>query len=166
MEALLKLTGEHPSIAERFQFISVGKKHPDYKLNNGAVLNSLGFMPVEEYRDLLARAAVGCFVVVSPHTGYVCLEMARNGILSVSNSFRTKHIQELHPNIRPITKMDVNGVTDKLLTTVQEFWRSPDAAIKVANQTEDERASNFLTKKEFPFIQELISNNYNFYDKV
>lgn len=162
MEALLKLTSEHPSIAERFKFVSVGEKHPDYELNNGAVLNSFGFMPVEEYRNLLAKAAVGCFVVVSPHTGYVCLEMARNGILAVSNSFRTKDIKQLHPNIRPIERMDVNGVTDTLLTAVQEFWRAPDAAVHTANQVEDELATSTQRPKEFPFIEDMFLNHYDF----
>lgn len=162
MEALLKLTAEHPSIAKRFTFVSVGEKHPNYKLNNGAVLNSLGFMPVDDYRNLLAKAAVGCFVVVSPHTGYICLEMARNGMLSVSNSFRTKEIQQLHPNIRPVEAMDVNGITDKLLTTVQEFWRAPDSAVGIACQIEDERAQKMRDYKEFPFIEDLFSRHYNF----
>ncbi len=162
MEALLKLTAEHPSIAERFKFISVGEKHPNYKLRHGATLESYGFMPIEEYRDLLARAAVGCFIVISPHTGYVGLEMARNGILSVSNSFRTKNIQQLHPNIRPVEQLNVNQLTDKLLTTVQEFWRAPDATVSVAIQFEDEEKHKTQIHNEFPFIQELYNTHYNF----
>ena len=140
----------------------MGEKHADYKLNNGAVVNSLGFVPVEDYRNLLARAAVGCFIVVSPHTGYICLEMARNGMLSISNSFRTKEIQNLHPNIRPVKAMDVDGLTDTLLTTVQEFWRAPDFAVGIACQIEEERVQKMGDSKEFPFIEELFCRHYDF----
>lgn len=164
MEALLRLTAEHPSIAERFEFISLGESHPDYRLNQGAVLKSRGFLPVAEYRALLASAAVGIYLVVSPHTGYVGLEMARNGILTVSNSFRTKDVTRLHPNIRVPDAMTVEGVMEALLTAVQTFWREPGLGPRTAVEFQNELDARPTSEADFPFIEELFNTHYRFGD--
>lgn len=164
MEALLKLTAEHPSIAERFTFVSLGESHPDYRLNHGAVLKSGGFLPPADYRELLASAAVGFFMVVSPHTGYVGLEMARNGILTVSNSFRTKDVTRLHPNIRTPDAMTVEGATAALLAAVQAFWRDPGLGPRTAIEFRASPPAAPPDAGDFPFIGELFATHYRFGD--
>jgi len=162
MEALLRLTAEHPSIADRFTFVSLGESHPDYRLNHGAVLKSGGFLPPEDYRELLASAAVGVFMVVSPHTGYVGLEMARHGILTVSNSFRTKDVTRLHPNIRTPDAMTVEGVTGALLAAVQAFWRDPALGPRTAIEFQASPRAARPAAGDFPFIDELFAAHYRF----
>jgi len=155
IEVLLKVTAEHPDIARRFRFVSVGEAHPDYRLNHGAVLEGGGFLPPEEYKALLLSAAVGCFFVVSPHTGYVCLEMARYGLLTLSNSFRTKDVTTLHPNIREPRSMDVAGVAGTLVETVQDFWRDPDRGRRAALEASVAPTAEENAAAGFDFIRTL-----------
>ncbi len=155
-EALLKVTAEHPSIAERFRFVSVGEKHVDYRLNNGAKLESLGFMDPAEYKALVLKSAIGVFFVVSPHTGYVVLELANSGALAVSNSFETKEITALHPNIREPATMSPEGVSNTIVASVQEFWRTPD--VGVSNAIKHYEEINILPKDNFPFLEDVFKS--------
>jgi hypothetical protein len=156
-EALYKVTAEHPSIAERFRFVSVGEKHADYRLNHGAKLESLGFMDPADYKDLVLKSAIGVFFVVSPHTGYVALELANSGALVVSNSFETKNITELHPNIREPASMSPAGIADAIVTSVQEFWREPDSGPSRARSHYEHINRN--PKENFPFLEDLFKDH-------
>jgi hypothetical protein len=161
-EALLKVTAEHPSIAERFTFISVGEVHPSYRLHNGAVLECRGFMKPEVYKDLTLRAAAGIYFVISPHTGYVGLELARAGALVISNSFETKKIRDLHPNIREPEAMTVEGVANAIVLSVQEYWRDNQAGLRVAKVDLEAREANPSLEANFPFLEDMFNKNYNF----
>lgn len=131
-EALLDITAKHPSIAERVEFVSVGEKHANLPLNNRAILKSRGFLPVADYKALLANTSVACFFVISPHTGYVGLEFAHAGALTITNSFRTKSAADLHPNVREPDCMTPKSVGDALIQAIQETWRNPNVGIKTA----------------------------------
>ncbi|TIQ29126.1 MAG: hypothetical protein E5X48_30520 [Mesorhizobium sp.] len=161
-EALLKVTGEHPSIAERFKFVSVGTTHPSYRLRNGALLECRGFMPPEAYKELTLGAAAGIYFVVSPHTGYVGLELARGGALVISNSFETKIIRDLHPNIREPEAMTVDGVASAIVTTIQEFWRDSQAGLRAARADLEAREANSLREENFPFLEQLFERQHGF----
>jgi O-antigen biosynthesis protein len=161
IEALLRVTGEHPEVARRFRFISLGEAHPNYRLNHGAVLESGGFLSPDDYRSLLLSAAVGCFFVVSPHTGYVCLEMASHGLLTVSNSFRTKDVKALHPNIREPQAMNVDGVSNAIVEAVQDFWRDPGRGRRVALEHAALRQAEEIVTG-FDFIGSLFREHYVF----
>lgn len=161
-EALLKVTAEHPSISTRFKFISVGEAHPSYPLHNGAMLECRGFLDPAVYKDLILRAAAGVFFVVSPHTGYVALEMARAGALVVSNSFETKRIADLHPNIREPSSMTVDGVADAITRTIQEFWRNPQVGLTAAEDELKLVEESKAFQPNFPFLEEMFANVYSF----
>lgn len=161
-EALLKVTAEHPEIAKRFQFISVGEKHPSFKLHNGAKLVSRGFMNPEAYKELTLRAAAGIFFVVSPHTGYVALELARCGALVVSNSFETKHISKLHPNIREPNVMSVEGVANAIVAAIEDFWADNETGLRAARADLEARERDKTKYVNFPFLEDMFSNDYRF----
>ena len=65
-------------------FVSVGEQHDDIELRNGSVLQSKGFLSKKEYEELLKKAAIGCFIVISPHPGYVGFEFAYAGLTTIS----------------------------------------------------------------------------------
>ena len=157
-ETLLKVTADHPQIAERFRFVSVGENHPSYKLNNGAKLESLGFMPPKVYKQEILKAAIGMFFVVSPHTGYVALELARGGALSISNSFETKDVSLLHPNVRVPEDMTVPGVADTLVEAVREYWRNPNGGHDTARATHKNQNNNQVN---FPFLEEMFQKHHS-----
>ena len=166
-EALLILTAHHPSVAERVTFVSVGEKHADLPLNHGAVLQSRGFLPKDKYKQLMQKASLACFFVISPHTGYVGLEFAYSGAITISNSFRTKDISKFHPNIRCPKAMTPADLAQAFVEAVQETWRNPNGGIHCAKEFMEREANSSAgllnaEKKDsnFPFIRLLFDRFY------
>lgn len=162
MEILIELTSHHPQVAREWQFISVGDKHEDYPLAHGAKLVSRGFLPAQDYRDLLQRAAIGCFFVVSPHTGYIAFEMACAGQLTISNSFETKDMRSLHPNIREPLEFSVEGYVDEFLRAIRDFDADPQMGNRTAQNYADAQAAADNSSDTFSFITEMLAKEYVF----
>jgi hypothetical protein len=86
-----------PSGRRRFLPLSVGLPHGDIALADGAVLKSLGRLPVHEYIALLAKAHVGLSLMISPHPSYPPLEMALFGMPTVTTDYGSKKMRNAHP---------------------------------------------------------------------
>ncbi|MDL2266595.1 hypothetical protein LJC46_01220 [Desulfovibrio sp. OttesenSCG-928-G15] len=81
----------------RFTALSVGLPHDDMQLADGAVLKSLGRLPMEQYIALLLRAHVGLSLMISPHPSYPPLEMALFGLPTVTTDYSVKKLAGTHP---------------------------------------------------------------------
>jgi hypothetical protein len=90
-------SGLPPSGRRRFLPLSVGLPHGDIALAGGAVLKSLGRLPIHEYIALLAKAHVGLSLMISPHPSYPPLEMALFGMPTVTTDYGVKKMREAHP---------------------------------------------------------------------
>lgn len=87
---------------QRFSALSVGLPHEDIPLAEGAVLKSLGRLPIEQYIALLLRAHVGLSLMVSPHPSYPPLEMALFGLPTVTTDYSVKKLSGTHPLLFPV----------------------------------------------------------------
>ncbi|MDR2744073.1 MAG: hypothetical protein LBB66_02580 [Desulfovibrio sp.] len=90
-------SGLPPSGRRRFLPLSVGLPHGDIALADGAVLKSLGRLPIHEYIALLVRSHVGLSLMISPHPSYPPLEMALFGMPTVTTDYGIKKMREAHP---------------------------------------------------------------------
>lgn len=86
-----------PASRAKFTALSVGLPHEDLLLQEGAVLKSLGRLPIDEYIALLLRSHVGLSLMISPHPSYPPLEMALFGLSTVTTDYSVKKMQGTHP---------------------------------------------------------------------
>ncbi|MBI4804968.1 MAG: hypothetical protein HY795_07010 [Desulfovibrio sp.] len=94
----------------RYAFFSVGQPHQDIMLTPGAVLKSLGKLPLTSYAALLEQSHVGLSLMASPHPSYPPLEMALFGLKTVTNRYASKDLSQSHPGIVSIHELEPQAV--------------------------------------------------------
>ncbi|MGV6839759.1 MAG: rhamnosyltransferase WsaF family glycosyltransferase, partial [Planktomarina sp.] len=80
-------------------FESTGEHHPPISLPNGAMIKSKGKLPWSSYPKYLRNGDIGLALMCSPHPSHLPLEMAAAGMQVVTNSFASKDLNQLSPNI-------------------------------------------------------------------
>lgn len=105
--------------ANEWDFISIGKKHRDIKLENGRQLKSIGKLTLEEYSQILLESSVGVSLMCSPHPSYPPLEMASFGVKTITNSFVCKDLSEFNPNIISIDQVNIETLGKAIINAVK-----------------------------------------------
>lgn len=113
-ESLKLWAGAQPD-AGQWRLISVGEKHRELDLGNGARLLSRGKLSLAEYARLLAESSVGLSFMVSPHPSYPPLEMAEFGLHVITNSFQAKDLSGYYQNITSVSRCMPDEIAGALL---------------------------------------------------
>jgi hypothetical protein len=104
-----------------YEIVFAGEEF-DTKLIAGLInARNAGKMSLEEYADHLRRAAVGISLMVSPHPSYPPLEMASAGLVTITNAYEGKDLEERAPNIisiKALTPADLAASIDSALSKV------------------------------------------------
>lgn len=143
--------------AAHWQIVSAGEPHGDVELGRGLKLRPLGKLPLAEYADWLARAAIGVSLMVSPHPSYPPLEMAAFGTRVVTNRWANKDLSQWSPLIDSIDPLDPDTLGAALvaqrtawdrLPAPADGWPIPIDSIQVPGSFLD-------STTPFPFVDEL-----------
>jgi hypothetical protein len=86
----------------------------------GALLNAenVGKLSLEEYADMLNKAAIGISLMVSPHPSYPPLEMATAGCVTITNAYEGKDLSRRAENIISLDSLTPECLADCIDTAV------------------------------------------------
>lgn len=109
------------SEARHWKILGLGEDFTPIDLGCGCVLESLGKLTLQGYAELLAEAAVGLSLMVSPHPSYPPLEMAAYGLRVLTNSFSTKDLSTFSRQITSISEFSAEGLATALIQLTHQF---------------------------------------------
>jgi hypothetical protein len=101
-----------------------------YRIGNGLV-RALGVVSWDAYLDLLATSHLGVSMMMSPHPSYPPLEMARSGMIVVTNRWGPKDL-ELHSSRFVSCQPDALGIAAALATAEERLAAGGDPEIRLA----------------------------------
>lgn len=111
--------------ARHWKIIGLGENFMPVDLGCGCVLESLGKLRLQEYAALLAEAAVGLSLMVSPHPSYPPLEMAAYGLQVLTNTFSTKDLSTFSKQITSVSELSAEGLASALAQLADQFDQLP-----------------------------------------
>ena len=95
--------------AENVEFISAGEMYQPIRLQNGFKITNVGKVSLEVYPQFLRNFDVGISLMLSPHPSYPPLELARSGVICITNDFENKRMAEISDNFE--IPADLNPVS-------------------------------------------------------
>jgi len=81
------------------EIVSAGGTHRNIACPNGVQIQNAGLVRGERYPQFLRGFDIGISLMMSPHPSYPPLEMAKCGLITVTNRFANKDLSELSSNI-------------------------------------------------------------------
>lgn len=127
--ALERWSRTFPS-AREWTVVSAGTRYAPFELSGGRYIEVAGKLSLEDYANLLSRAAVGLSLMASPHPSYPPLEMAHFGALTITNGFGTKDLSTWHENIRSIDAADPYRLSEALSIACADFEADPGIGLR------------------------------------
>jgi hypothetical protein len=73
-----------------------------------------GKLSLDDYADMLSRAAVGISLMESPHPSYPPFEMASSGCITITNGYECKDMTQRSDNIMSLSDLSPHGLRDAL----------------------------------------------------
>ncbi|MGO8973337.1 MAG: hypothetical protein ACLQNV_07390 [Steroidobacteraceae bacterium] len=95
-----------PIVARSWRIVAAGETFEPWRVQQVSNIEIVGKLPLEDYADVLCRAAVGVSFMISPHPSYPPLEMAEAGAIALTNKYAEKDLSLRADNI-----VSVNVVT-------------------------------------------------------
>ncbi|MDR1946342.1 MAG: hypothetical protein LBQ51_04155 [Desulfovibrio sp.] len=140
---------------DKFAALSVGLPHEDIPLADGALLKSLGRLPIEEYIALLLKAHVGLSLMISPHPSYPPMEMALFGLATVTTDYGAKKMQGVHPllaSARWPEPEELLGLLRRAVITASKLKNRAQRAVLPASMSGLDWAENFASLRIRPIV--------------
>ncbi|MEZ5897606.1 MAG: hypothetical protein R3C51_14535 [Parvularculaceae bacterium] len=119
----LQLWSETFENSAAWDVVSAGADHDAFRLATGQEVKSQGKLSLDQYGRFLSTSAVGLSVMASPHPSYPPLEMAHFGVLTVTNSFASKNLNNWHDNILSVDVSRPDDLAFALGEQCEEFER-------------------------------------------
>jgi O-antigen biosynthesis protein len=116
---------EHFPGAAGWNILSLGETYTAPDLHNDCRITVLGKTSMEQYGQLLAEAAIGISLMVSPHPSYPPLEMAAFGAAVITNSFANKNLSAYHDNIFSLQSTTPAALSQLLATLCGTVEQNP-----------------------------------------
>ncbi|MDR2124622.1 MAG: hypothetical protein LBP38_06560 [Desulfovibrio sp.] len=151
----LFFAGLPPAGRSKFAALSAGLPHEDVPLADGALLKSLGRLPVEEYIALLLKAHVGLSLMISPHPSYPPLEMALFGLAAVTTDYGVKTMRGVHPLLASARLPDPEellGLLRRAVVTASGLKNTAQRAVLPACMSSLDWAENFASLRIRPIV--------------
>lgn len=146
IEALRLWVWNQPDINE-WTIYSVGEKHPDLDLGNGAKLKSLGKLTLEEYAKLMIESYLGISLMISPHPSYPPLEMSTFGMKVITNSYGNKDLTEFNSNIISLNVLAPSIIAKQIKSGCNNY---------ISNvEKEQVHQAYIYGEKQFEFIKQI-----------
>ena len=152
VSGLREWTKRHPQYAD-WVVTSAGLKHKPVPIGGGRAMNSLGMLSLEDYANLLRRAAIGVSLQASPHPSYPPLEMAHFGVSTLTNRYLCKDLSSAHDNIMSLSDIAPQTIADALAEACLRFETSPDAGWRGKSHMPD-----YLAEGPYPFLDLLAAD--------
>lgn len=124
VQALILWHSQYPRASD-WDVISVGEPHPPVPIAENKQLISLGKLALDDYAEILGRAAIGISLMISPHPSYPPLEMAAFGVRVITNRYANKDLAASHSNILSLDVLDPECLARQLAELCDEFSAKP-----------------------------------------
>lgn len=110
----------NPIVARDWRIISVGEFFEPWRAQDLSNFEVVGKLPLEDYADVLCRAAIGISLMISPHPSYPPLEMAEAGMITLTNKYGAKDLSLRSRNIIAIDLLTPGRLADQIDRAVCE----------------------------------------------
>lgn len=111
----------NPIESEHWEIISLGENYPASWVPHVRNFSIKGKVTLEQYGHYLSQASIGLSLMISPHPSYPPLEMARAGMLVITNDFDEKNLALRSDNIISIKKVDVDEIATAIEKAVEKI---------------------------------------------
>lgn len=118
-----------PDLAARWEIISIGEDVPGGLSDQLLNARVSGKLSLSAYGELLAEAAVGISIMMSPHPSYPPLEMAAAGVWTITNRFSSKDLSEIASNVLNVDALDPASIAAALAKAVGNFADGKSVAL-------------------------------------
>ncbi|MGQ0594657.1 MAG: rhamnosyltransferase WsaF family glycosyltransferase [Gammaproteobacteria bacterium] len=108
-----------PTAARDWSITSVGEAYATDRVACVRNLRVLGKLSPAEYIGLLNYASVGISLMISPRPSKAALEMARAGLITITNAYRHKDLSLRHENIVSIERVDEETLGEAIEKAVE-----------------------------------------------
>jgi Rhamnan synthesis protein F len=89
----------NPVIARSWRIVAAGEDFEPWRAEHVSNFEIVGKLSLDDYADVLCRAAVGISLMISPHPSYPPLEMAEAGMVTITNNYGEKDLTLRSDNI-------------------------------------------------------------------
>ncbi|MDQ3777143.1 MAG: hypothetical protein M3461_23705 [Pseudomonadota bacterium] len=108
-----------PTTARGWAVTSVGEEYSNDRVAFVRNLRILGKLSPAEYIGLLNYASVGISLMISPRPSEPALEMARAGLITITNAYGHKDLSLRHENIVSIEPVDEETLAEAIESAVE-----------------------------------------------
>lgn len=119
VEGLRRWQAMEPSEAESWLVIFAGEPFSPDLLKDLRNAENVGKLPIDDYANLLNRAAVGVSLMVSPHPSYPPLEMASAGANVVTNAHENKDLTKRSANFHSVRGLNAEALSRAISEAVR-----------------------------------------------
>lgn len=108
----------NPTIARSWRIVAVGENFEPWRAEHVSNIEIVGKLSLEDYADILCRAAVGVSLMISPHPSYPPLEMAEAGLITITNTYGQKKLQLRADNIHTLDVLTPASLATQIVSAV------------------------------------------------
>ena len=106
VEGICRWQAMRPDLARKFRVVFAGEPFDASLVDGVENAEVSGKLSLDDYADLLNRAAIGVSLMVSPHPSYPPLEMAGAGAWTITNNYENKVLARRSPNIISLSSLN------------------------------------------------------------
>jgi hypothetical protein len=107
-----------PIVARSWRIVAAGEDFEPWRAQHVANVDIVGKLSLEDYADMLCRAAVGISLMLSPHPSYPPLEMAEAGLITLTNKYDCKDLGVRADNIISIDKLTPEALAEEIANAI------------------------------------------------
>lgn len=112
---------QFPELAAEWEVVSIGEDISEGITNHLLNARVSGKLSLTAYGELLAEAAVGISIMMSPHPSYPPLEMAAAGVWTITNKFANKDLSRTASNVVNVGALDPFSIAKALTQAIGNF---------------------------------------------
>jgi hypothetical protein len=107
-----------PIVARSWRIVAAGEDFESWRAGHVSNFEIVGKLSLENYAEMLCRAAVGVGLMLSPHPSYPPLEMAEAGMVTLTNKYDGKDLSLRSDNIVSIDVLTPESLAEEIAREV------------------------------------------------
>jgi hypothetical protein len=108
----------NPIIARSWRIVAAGEPFEPFLGQHVSNLEVAGKLSLNDYADMLSRAAIGIGLMISPHPSYPPLEMAEAGMITITNKYGEKDLSLRCDGILSLDVLTPNSLAEQIALAV------------------------------------------------
>lgn len=141
LEGIRIWQSENPKENTSYKILFAGETFSQRLISELENAKVLGKLSIDEYSELLNRAAIGISMMVSPHPSYPPLEMASAGCVTITNRYESKDLNVRSENFHSIDALTPKSIADSLNVAINRVKYSVPTPLEVLAAPETNVAS-------------------------